>query len=317
MTVLEPSQKAAPVLIPADATAGEAFQIAIDACLEHLAPNEECWLASEHPDCLHQTRMSTRRLRALFSLMRTLVRDDPVLIGLKARLRLILVPLGPARDLDVTLIRAQDEGWSAADLARLTTARTQAYARARQILQSPAWVALWSELATWRSAPDWLDHVADRRDGPARAVTDDALDRRYRRVIAAGPRLLTMSDHALHRIRIEGKKLRYGAQFFDSLYDAGQVTGEDGLPISVPLHFAETVAGLQDAFGLANDHAIASALRAELHLDAAPQEAPTRLECVAAWERVAALEPFWRTTVSRSAQSVLSPVVAGRSSPDR
>lgn len=121
MTDESPSTKSTDITIPADATAGEAFQVAMDACLEHLAPNEACWLSTEHPDCLHQTRVSTRRLRALFSLMRELVRDDPVLLDIKARLRLILVPLGPARDLDVALQRAEDNDWSAADLTASPT----------------------------------------------------------------------------------------------------------------------------------------------------------------------------------------------------
>jgi len=290
-----PATKSAPVVIPADATAGEAIQVAIDACLAHFAPNQACWLEQEHPDCLHQTRVSTRRLRALFSLSRRLVRDDRVAMDIKARLRLILVPLGPARDLDVALARARDEGWSAADVDRLERARTKAYAEAREALESTAWVQIWSDFARWRSAPTWLDHVADLRDSPARVVTDAALDHRYRRVLHAGPWLRSMSDHALHRIRIEGKKLRYGCEFFDTLYAAGAVRDEDGTEVSVPLHFAATVAGLQDAFGLFNDHAVAAELRERLGLvSGGDGPVPTRADCLAAWAEVAALEPFWR-----------------------
>ena len=297
MTDDSPAAKAVEVALPSDATAGEAFQIAMDACLEHLAPNVACWLSTEHPDCLHQTRVSTRRLRALFSLLRTLVRDDPELQDIKARLRLILVPLGPARDLDVALQRAQDNGWSAADLTRLRDARTTAYAGARQVLESAAWRQVWEDLAMWRYASGWLDHVADLRDSPARATTDAALDRRYRRIVEAGPHLLTMSDYQLHRIRIEGKKLRYGCQFFDTLYAAGEVVGADGATLSVPLHYAETVAALQDAFGAFNDDAVARELRERLGLESRGEhEIPTRLDCLAAWQAVVDLDPFWRTT---------------------
>jgi CHAD domain-containing protein len=306
-----PATKAALVVIPVTATAGEAIQTCIDACLAHLEPNESGWLATEHPDHLHQTRVSTRRLRALLSLIRPLVRDDPVAMELKARLRLILAPLGPARDLDVALERARDEGRTAADLARLDRARTAAYAGVRDVLTSAAWQGVWTELDQWRRSDTWLDHVSARRDGPARGVTDEALDRRYRRIILAGPHLMRMSDHALHRIRIEGKKLRYGCQFFDTLYpEAGTVRTEDGEELSVPVHFAEVMAGLQDAFGLFNDYAVAERLRTELGLESpAPGERPTRLQCVEAWERVAALPPFWRLT---------SPVAAaGRRSPAR
>lgn len=291
-----PATQSVDVVIPSDASAGEAFQVVIDACLAHLAPNESCWLSTEHPDCLHQTRVSTRRLRALFSLMRVVVRDDPALQDLKARLRLILVPLGPARDLDVALKRAQENAWSPADITRLEDARTIAYAGARQVLESAAWQQVWEDLAQWRYAPSWLGHVAHLRDGPARVVTDAALDHRYRRIVRAGPHLLTMSEFQLHRIRIEGKKLRYGCQFFDTLYDAGVVADDEGTTMSVPLHFADTVADLQDAFGAFNDAAVARELRESLGLESTDElEAPTRLECMAAWQAVVDLTPFWRS----------------------
>lgn len=293
-----PSTKAAAVAVPVDATAGQAVQIAIDACLNHLAPNESCWLETEHADCLHQTRVSTRRLRALLSLSRELVRDDPVAMDLKSRLRLILMPLGPARDLDVALVRAKTQEWDEDDVRRLERARAGAYTRVREVLSGPAWKELWSDFERWRDAPDWLGHVTELRDGPARAVTDPALDRRYRRIILAGPQLLTMSELALHRLRIEGKKLRYGCQFFDGLYpEAGTVVGEDDEPVSVPLHLADVVAEMQDAFGAFNDYAVARELREDLALESGADDVkPTRLECVQAWERVAATPPFWRLT---------------------
>ena len=291
-----PATKSTDVVVPVGATAGEVFDIAIDGCVEHLAPNRVCWLETGHPDCLHQTRVSTRRLRALLSLMRVLVRDDPVAQEIKVRLRLVLTPLGPARDLDVALIRARDEGWDEADVERLAAARSVAYARARLVLESASWERVWDELERWRSRPGWLDHVAELRDGPARHFTDEALDRRYHRILLAGPHLMTMSDHALHRVRIEGKKLRYGCQFFDTLYpEAGTVRTDDGRTVSVPQHFAATVAGLQDTFGLVNDHAVAENLRADLGLVSGTDVArPSRFECVQAWQRVADLMPFWR-----------------------
>ena len=96
-------------------------------------------------------------------------------------------------------------------------------------------------------------------------------------------------------VRIEGKKLRYGAQFFDTLYpDAGTRLTEDGREVSVPLYFAEVVAELQDAFGVFNDHAVAARLHSDLGLAHPLEHRPSRAQCVAAWDRVAALPPFWR-----------------------
>lgn len=292
--------------VPVDASAGEALQLSIDACLTHLRPNESGWLEREHADFLHQTRVSTRRLRALLSLTRRLVRDDPAAMDLKTRLRAILVPLGPARDLDVALARARADQWADADLSRLETARTEAYVGVRSVLTSPAWQRIWEDLEQWRQSPAWLAHVAGWRDGPARAVTDEALDRRFRRIVEAGPMLMTMSDHDLHRVRIEAKKLRYGCQFFDTLYPGADIqadasvtarAGEAGAgpALSVPLQVAETAAGMQDAFGLFNDYAVADALRAELGLQTpVADERASRADCVYAWEQMVAVTPFWR-----------------------
>lgn len=290
--------KAAAVDVPAESSAGEAFQIAIDACLGHLAPNECCWLETEHPDCLHQTRVSTRRLRALLSLSRRMVREDPVAMDLTSRLRFILMPFGPARDLDVALGQAEAEQWAPTDVRRLEAARADAYAGAREVLTSAGWKEIWSDFQRWRYAPGWLDQVAELRDGPARVLTDQALDHRYRRIILAGPQLLTMSELALHRVRIEGKKLRYGCQFFDGLYpEAGTVLDEDGEVLSVPLQLAATVAEMQDAFGAFNDYAVARELRRELALASGADDVkPTRLQCVQAVERIAESPPFWRTS---------------------
>ena len=300
LTPADPATKATDVTLPVGASAGAAIEIAMEACLDHLQPNEACWLASGHPDCLHQIRVSTRRLRALFSLLRRLVRDDLVALDLKARLRLTLLPLGPARDLDVALLRAREEDWSAGDLARVEDARSAAYAQVRAVLTGPTWRTLWDDLDAWRGSSTWLDHVGAWRDGPARGVTDHALDRRYRRIVLAGPQLMHLSDHELHRIRIEGKKLRYGCQFFDTLYPgAGTVETDDGREISVPLHLAETLSDLQDVFGRVNDQVVAARLRSELGLvgGGSPTEPPpTRLQCLQAWERVAVQPPFWRLT---------------------
>lgn len=145
--------------------------------------------------------------------------------------------------------------------------------------------------------------MAELRDGPAREVTDQALDRRYRRIVLAGPSLLTMSEPELHRIRIEGKKLRYGCQFFDGLYpDAGTVVvdredeaGGQSEVVSVPLHLTDVTAQMQDAFGAFNDYAVARGLRERLSLESGAETAPpSRQECLRAWERVAATPPFWR-----------------------
>ncbi len=121
-------------------------------------------------------------------------------------------------------------------------------------------------------SPQWravTDRVDDLVAGPPWSLTEDpalppvarsALDLRWGRVVRRGRRLRDLPPAGRHAIRIEAKKLRYGAQFFSSLY-AGP-----GRPD--PLAFADTVAGLQDALGALNDVAMARDVLAEV--DATP-----------------------------------------------
>ena len=282
-----PAIKAVKIDLPEGISAGEAFRACLRSCLdEHLPPNESRWLAAKHADNLHQTRVSWRRARAAMSLFRPLL--DEAGLDLKVRMREIVLPLGPARDADVLLARAVDEEWPAGDVRKLRGRRRGTYAVANALLRSPQWREIKTDLGAWLDAPDWLAEHEVLRDGPARSVTDPALAKRHRRLVAAGDQLPTMPAHDLHRVRIEGKKLRYGCEFFAGLYADS--------PGSPPAEFAIAMGAMQDAFGAANDHATAA------HILAAHGFSPAllgpmhgRAECVTTWSDVMALDPFWTT----------------------
>ncbi|MCA0290780.1 MAG: CHAD domain-containing protein [Actinobacteria bacterium] len=282
-----PAVKSQPVVMPPDATVGDAFRASLEACLAHLDANEPLFLEGRHRDNLHQTRVSWRRARAAMSLFRPLFEHDEESMELKVRMREIVLPLGPARDADVLLKQAEDEGWPYRTRRTLRGRRRRTYAVAVPLLRSPQWLEVKADLRAWLADPQWLDFASGPRDAPARDLTDAALQKRYARVAAAGPDLLTLQPHELHTVRIEGKKLRYGCEFFADLYaDA---------PGSLPNEFSTALGLMQDAFGEANDHATA------LHMLRA-HGLPTdvlgpvhgRAECVTTWAGVMALEPFWR-----------------------
>lgn len=282
-----PAVKAAPVVIAPDATAGDAFRVSLASCLEHLDANEPLFLRDRHADNLHQTRVSWRRARAAFSLFRELVRTDEAGMEIKVRMREIVLPLGPARDADVLLARAVAEEWPAREQRALRGRRRRTYAVAAPLLRSPQWVEMKTDLLAWLAAPDWLDNAADLRDAPARVVTDAALERRYARIVAAGDTLLTMPAHDLHKIRIEGKKFRYGCEFFAGLYADAL-----GTP---PAEYAAVMSAMQDAFGAANDYATAAHVLAAQGISLqhlGPH--PGRSDVLTAWEDVMVRTPFWR-----------------------
>lgn len=280
-----PAIKAVKIDLPEGISAGEAFRACLRSCLdEHLAPNESRWLAAKHADNLHQTRVSWRRARAAMSLFRPLL--DEAGLDLKVRMREIVLPLGPARDADVLLARAVDEEWPAGDVRKLRGRRRGTYAVANALLRSPQWREIKTDLGAWLDAPDWLAEHEVLRDGPARSVTDRALAKRHRRLVAAGDQLPTMPAHDLHRVRIEGKKLRYGCEFFAGLYADS--------PGSPPADYAEKLSAMQDAFGAANDLAVARHTLAahDIPLDRVAAVAD-RQDAIDRWREVVELTPFW------------------------
>ena len=218
------------------------------------------------------------------SLFRPLL--DEAGLDLKVRMREIVLPLGPARDADVLLARAVDEEWPAGDVRKLRGRRRGTYAVANALLRSPQWREIKTDLGAWLDAPDWLAEHEVLRDGPARSVTDPALAKRHRRLVAAGDQLPTMPAHDLHRVRIEGKKLRYGCEFFAGLYADS--------PGSPPADYAEKLSAMQDAFGAANDLAVARHTLAahDIPLDRVAAVAD-RQDAIDRWREVVELTPFW------------------------
>ncbi|MEI2778051.1 MAG: CHAD domain-containing protein [Tetrasphaera sp.] len=283
-----PAVKASKVEIPPDATVGEAFQACLRSCLDdHLAPNETLWLKGKHPGNLHQTRVSWRRARAAMSLFKPLLEKDEHGLELKIRMREIVLPLGPARDADVLLLRALKEDWPYRHTQPLRGRRRRTYAVANALLRSPQWEEMKRDLREWLDDPHWLDGAADLRDAPARELTDRALERRYDRIAAAGSQLSTLPAHDLHRVRIEGKKLRYGCEFFESLYADS--------PGSPPSLFSSRLGDMQDSFGEANDIAVAIHTLAAHDIPAEHiGEGADRTHAINAWHDLMELVPFWR-----------------------
>jgi len=143
------------------------------------------------------------------------------------------------------------------------------------------------------------------RDAPAEEFAADILDRIRRRIRKRGRRLERLDAEARHRVRIEGKKLRYGAEFFASLYTDRKAHKRHKA-------FVSAVSDLQDHLGALNDMATAHEVLASLAtegdgipaqtlfaagLAAGDGEAETRALLAKAADAhgdLVDLKPFWR-----------------------
>jgi len=283
LAVTDAVRRAEPVLVPVDATASEAFAVIVAECTAQWRANVAGVVEGRDVESLHQTRVGIRRLRSAFSLYHALLRREPEVVAAAAELRARALPLGRARDLDVLLAGPAVGGLAEAQIAALGALRESAYDEVAGLLTGAAWTSLAERIDDLAAAGRWRYSP----DPPARTLAGAALERRWARVIRRGAGLRDLPAARRHSVRIEAKKLRYGSQFFASLYA--------GSPGTDPLVLAEVVATLQDALGELNDVATARTLLAEVGAVAPePDTGPLLEAAVVAWAEVAVLAPFWR-----------------------
>jgi CHAD domain-containing protein len=196
---------------------------------------------------LHDMRVASRRLRAALSLFADVLPVDAP--RLREELGWVAGALGAVRDLDVQL--EQLDGWLAelpeadreplAALGSLLEAqRRDARAALLEALDSRRYEAFVSRFGrTLRARSRRLE---DRAALPARAVAPDLLEARYRKLRRRGDRIRPDSDPAdYHRLRIDGKRLRYALEFLSDVYP------EQTRPL------IKRMTALQDLLGLHQD----------------------------------------------------------------
>jgi CHAD domain-containing protein len=287
------ARKARAVELDPDLTASEALSVIVAECTDHWRTNEALLLGSRAMAHLHQTRVGIRRLRSSFSLFRPVLREVPHSRRVAHRLRTLALPLGPARDLDVLLAGPLMEDLDQRQVAALRAERETAYGEVISTLRSKRWA----------EAGEALDALVERlpsaltTDQPVLDVAAAALEKRWRRVARTAGHVHRLPPAARHRVRIEAKKLRYGCEFFSSLYavSAPHVVTAEGEVLAGPLAFAWHVEQVQTALGLLNDHATADHLLRPVGAKAPEVDEAALVEAGAqATDALAEVPPFWR-----------------------
>ncbi len=253
--------KAAPLALERDATVDTALEAILRDCLRHWTANEAAALDGSDPEAIHQMRVAIRRLRSVFSVFGKVIPTED-LAWLKPEAKRIVTSLGPARDWDVFLTELLGPVQAARpddpDLTLLRhaaeAARAGGYATARAALRDPAYTSFVLRLAEWIESHGWRCDE-ERRDGesqferPALQLADQLLAHRERKALRRGHGFEDLTPPARHELRIALKKLRYTAEFFQSLYPRKR-TGK----------YIEALKHLQDSLGHLNDVAVAERL---------------------------------------------------------
>jgi inorganic triphosphatase YgiF len=248
--------KALQIALSPDADVQLAFQSIAWACIHQLVANQPLMLSGD-PDGLHQMRVALRRLRAAISLFSEMITDAQT-DGVKSELKWIAGELGPARELDVFLKRVvkpvaagKPNGAGVAVLSRdLRRRREDAIVRAHAAVESARFRNLVIDTAAWIEAGDWINNpdisACRLREQSITVAAAKELRRRWKKLLKRGKRLGELDAQRRHRFRIQGKKLRYAAEFFASAFPRKK---------SLRRHekFVASLERLQDALGDLND----------------------------------------------------------------
>ncbi len=248
-------QKAGPVALDGDDTVAVAFEKIVANCIAQMQANEAAILYDGEPDpeAIHQFRVALRRLRAIVGACRELI-DDSVHAIWSIDLRWAQRECGPARDLDVLVAETltpmaahvpPDEAFRRF-LAFAESERAAARRQAVQALNNPRYVAMQLQLFQGLSNGAWRHVLAGPQLGlPVREFAELLLQARYKRVMRLGEHWTDLPDNELHRLRLFGKKLRYVAQAFATLFKP-----------KAARRFIDALSGLQDCLGAVNDGAV-------------------------------------------------------------
>ncbi|MEE1655674.1 CHAD domain-containing protein [Microvirga sp. CF3062] len=288
--------RAEKIKLSKDATCAEAFQVIARSCLVQMVQNEALVRLSQDPDTLHQMRVGLRRLRAAISLFKNQLLTDSESAEIRDNLRWAGQALGAARDLDVFIerLRSMDDARpEPSQMEEIERRREEAYKDLLETLESRRFMDVILQTAAWIEAGTWTTSGEGRksaRQSNARDFAEAELSRRFKRIRKLAKHLRDVGDEERHELRIRIKKLRYGTEFFASLFTSGKASKRRKV-------FSSLLEELQEHLGNLNDLAVGGSLAMYL-----PAVSPKRLErqreklldkSVASLSALSKVDPFW------------------------
>ncbi len=296
--------KAKAVELSENDTLEDAAAAIFSGSVENFLANVPLLQTSSAPESVHQMRVALRRLRAATGLFRPVV-AGPALETAAQRAKALAAVLGAARDWDVFGIAlsagpreaiGDDPSFHALTDA-LEAFRESAYRAAHDAVSSGETSRFVGDLRLTIERRDWEAAPETRAPGSARAFAAQALTRLRKRLLKKSKDLATLSADERHKVRIALKKARYGAEFFESLFD-------DRKDARAYLH---ALGDMQDQLGVFNDMEVAYGLLDQI--DAQTPDAARASSFIRGWfahassqgvahaekseKRLKKLEPFW------------------------
>lgn len=256
--------RAAPIELTDDMSAETAFRALLGQGLRMILSNEVCVRNDLDIEGCHQMRIGMRRLRVGLNLFKkNLPAGEAVL--LRRLLKSCSKGLDGLRDWDVflgqTLPMIEGHFPDHDGIAQLRKAaekqRAKALEAARTMLDQPEYGQLLLILGAWASYSRWASGAsAEQMKAMAAPVADLAgplLDQAYKRVTRRGEKIAELNVAQLHALRLDVKQMRYGTEFFGSVYPSKKVK-----------KFRSRLTSMQEILGQLQDAVVAEARLADL-----------------------------------------------------
>jgi CHAD domain-containing protein len=239
-------------------TVEEAFEHILEVKLASVKEWEPIAIAGEDIEGVHQMRVGLRCMRSTVSVFRSAI-PRKITRPLAKEMRWAARALDRARDIDVYIAENFPGKGSKYQQKMQSIAREhreEAYNRVRSIVQCKRYLTFYREIVDWLYTKAWREQLSEEeRKVLRRKITPFAcrvLEEHQGNVLEAGKEIDKMDNEALHRLRIECKKLRYATEFFAPLY--GERMKD----------FTRHLKALQDLLGTLHDTAVLPGLQKDL-----------------------------------------------------
>jgi inorganic triphosphatase YgiF len=307
-------RKASPLLLAPDMTVEDALATILGSATRHWIDNEAAAVDARDSEGLHQLRVALRRIRSALNLFRPAL-PEASRKQWDGELKWLLSHLGTARDLDVFVgetlpplrdVRSQDPALAALREAAQRR-RKEGHDELRATVDSHRYAdllfgfSIWTARRGWRQGAEFETLLIQRQ--PIEQLARVILRKRHRAVLKAGTGFESLDAEHRHKVRIAFKKLRYGLEFFDSLFPEKDVR-----------RFKKHAAAMQDLLGHMNDAVVADRLVHDLVQHRWNAIDPVQVAigggqvmgwyakklqdeegvAIAAWNSFVAQEPFWK-----------------------
>ena len=266
----------------------DAFETILRSCFQHLLESMPVAEDGRDPEGVHQLRVSLRRLRSAFDLMRSVGSLSGV-EALRTEATWLTRSLSAARDWDIfrtvtlpTIAKAcpSSPGFDALGRAA-QRCRSAAYRTVRQVLADRRCARFVIELGGWIEARGWRrgarpEILSDLAE-PAIQFAGRLLTERHVKALKRGRHFKSLGADERHRLRLSLKKLRYAVDFLLPMYGHRK-------PIR---RFSARLTDLQEELGSYNDVTTTSTLLAGLEVEAS--DSGTAMAAIAGWQAHAML----------------------------